>query len=154
MLRAYRAEGQNSPSKAPFLFLLLLLSRLHLMLRKKKKKKDTGFIFSLPSLDKHQKLSVHSSYDFLCLTELYRFSFLSLIFKADTNIFCFPSVKNIKKDFQHEIHAGLLSSLSLSLRNAQFIRPNGECELCQSGLRFLRPGPPPIPALRLSVPQQ
>ena len=50
-------------------------------------------------------------------------------------------MKNIKKDFQHEIHAELLSSLFLSLRNAHVLRPKGECERCQLGLCFLRPGP-------------
>ena len=78
---------------------------------------------------------------YISLTEFCDFSFLSLIFKRD-KIFCFPSLKNIMKYFQCEIHSGLLSSLFCS-RNTHILRRMGESELHKVGLCFLIPGPQP-----------
>ena len=98
---------------------------------------------SLPSRDKHQTLvSIHNMTFYISLTEFCDFSFLSLIFKRD-KIFCFPSLKNIMKYFQCEIHSGLLSSLFLCSRNTHILRSMGASELHKVGLFFLIPGPQP-----------
>ena len=97
---AHTAEWQNSPFNAPLLFLLLLLLLRSMCCCETEKMRTCNPNFSLPSLDKHQTLSVNIQYDFLHFTnKALWFSFLSLIFKADKHIFCSPSLKSIKKDF-------------------------------------------------------
>ena len=70
-------------------------------------------------------------------------------------MFCFPSLKNIVKYFQCEIHSGLLLSLFLCSRNTHILRPMGASELHKVGLCFLIPGPqasnPCSEALRASA---
>ena len=81
--------------------------------------------------------------------QLCDFSFLSLTFKWD-EMFCLPSLKNIKRGFQCEIHSGL-SSLFLCSRNTHILRLwVNPSFIRQVSASWYQPPHFPAPPLRLS----